>query len=89
MTVNDNQFKHAYEHCYVEKSISNIVKNVNVTSVTLQMTHAIIKIQLHLKSGTWFCIKIGDFSIIDNYNTNSVKIKYENQQLNNFTARFR
>ena len=68
---------------YVEKFISNIVKNANVTSVTFtndvcnnRNTVVFEKWDLVLSQNRWF------FSY-------SVKIKYENQQLNDFPARFR
>ena len=49
---------------HIAKFIANIRENANVRCVSLQMAFAIIEIQLHLKSGTWFCHKIGDFSNI-------------------------
>ena len=67
----------------VEKFISNIVKNANVTSVTFtnyarnyRNTVAFEKWDLVLSQNRWV------FSY-------SVKIKYENQQLKGFPARFR
>ena len=68
---------------YVVKLISNIVKNDNVTSVTFtndvcnnRNTVAFQKWDLVLSQNRWL------FS-------NNVKIKYGNQQLNDFPARFR
>ena len=68
---------------YVEKFISIIVKNTNVTSVTFtndtrnnRNTVAFEKWDLVLSQNRWF------FSY-------SVKIKYDNQQFNDFLARCR
>ena len=68
---------------YVKKFICNIVKNANVTSVTYTNdarnngnTVAFEKWDLVLSHNWWF------FSY-------SVKIKYENQPLNGFSARFK
>ena len=67
---------------YVEKFISNIVKNANVTSVAFtnnarnnRNTVAFEKWDLVLSQNRCFI-------------TYSVKIKYENQQINGFPDRF-
>ena len=68
---------------YVDKFVSNIVKNANVRSVNFtndarnnRNTVEFKKWDLVLSQNRWFF----------NYN---VKIKYENQQINYFPARFR
>ena len=68
---------------YVEKFISNIVKNANVTSVTF--TNDASNNRNTVAFGKW------DLVLSQNrcFFSYSVKIKYENQQLEGFPARFR
>ena len=68
---------------YVEKFISNIVKNANVTSVT--STNDAQNNKTTVAFENW------DLLLSQNrcFFSYSVKLKYENQQLNDFPARFR